>query len=474
MQPTTEQHEVIETPEEAVLVSAFAGTGKTATLRMFAEARPQYRILYLAFNRAIAKEANDKFRDLQNVEARTIHSLAFKHIGYAYKSRLGNIRPYELQKKGVVSNYKDARFVLSALQSYCGSSAESFADLPLRTSSKARIVKQLVTLWNMILDGSSGLPLPHDVYLKLFQLEGYRLDYDYILVDEAQDLTDCVIDIVWQQRAAKVFVGDSHQQIYSWRGAVDSLQKLSGEAQHLFLTQSFRCPEYAANIANRYLRLLDAPKDFHGLESPEVTNSQQAYIARTNAYIFDQATKLDLTTKRVHFLGGFDSYNFRSIVDARKLLDGKPREVQDPFMKNFSSAQAFMQYVDEANEADLKARLEIAKERPDAEEVYHYLRDNCVERQSAADIILTTAHKVKGQEFCGVTILDDFFDVNAAVKKAQSKKDTTKIRAEELNLLYVAITRTLRDLHVSPEFVVPEETISKFRQLVARGKIELY
>lgn len=57
----------------------------------------------MAFNRAIAKEANDKFRDLRNVEARTIHSLAFKHISHAYKHRLGNIRHYELQKKGISS-----------------------------------------------------------------------------------------------------------------------------------------------------------------------------------------------------------------------------------------------------------------------------------------------------------------------------------------------------------------------------------
>jgi len=471
MEPTTEQHKVIETPAETVLVSAFAGTGKTATLRMFAEARPGQKILYLAFNRAIAKEANEKFQDLRNVEARTIHSLAFRFVGYQYKHRLGNIRPLDLQKKGVVNNYKDASFVLNTLQSFCGSSAKGFNDLSLPVSSKVRAVKHLSTLWKMILDENSGLPMPHDVYLKLFQLDTPRLPYDYILIDEAQDLTDCVIDIVRQQPATQVFVGDSHQQIYSWRGAVDSLQKLSGNAQHLYLTQSFRCPQYAADIANRYLRLLDAPKDFYGLEAPEITNNQRAFIARTNAYIFEQAAQMDLKNQNVHFLGGFDHFKFRSIVDARKLLDGKPGEVQDPFMRNFKSAEDFVRYVEEAEEFDLKTRLEIARSRPDAERVYNYLRENCVKSQSAADSVLTTAHKVKGQEFRRVHILGDFLDVSEVVGKARKKK--VELRAEELNLLYVAITRTLEHLVIPPGFLLDEDTISKFRYFVNKGNIEL-
>jgi superfamily I DNA/RNA helicase len=181
-----------------------------------------------------------------------------------------------------------------------------------------------------------------------------------------------------------------------------------------------------------------------------------------------------MTSQKVHFLGGFDSYNFRSIVDARKLLDDEPGEVQDPFMRNFNSAADFEKYVDDAEELDLKTRLEIAKKYPNAEEVYERLRRQCCGNQNDADVVLTTAHKVKGQEFRHVHVLSDFLDVPGLVKKAQSKKDRTPVRAEELNLLYVAITRTLEKLSIAPDLVLSEDTISKFNRLVARGKIELY
>ncbi|MDP3380143.1 MAG: UvrD-helicase domain-containing protein [bacterium] len=41
--------------------------------------------------------------------------------------------------------------------------------------------------------------------------------YDYILVDEAQDVNLCMLDIVLKQKTKKVFIGDSFQQIYQWR-----------------------------------------------------------------------------------------------------------------------------------------------------------------------------------------------------------------------------------------------------------------
>ena len=42
-------------------VIAYAGTGKTTTLQMISDAMPQRRGMYLAFNKAIASEAQAKF-----------------------------------------------------------------------------------------------------------------------------------------------------------------------------------------------------------------------------------------------------------------------------------------------------------------------------------------------------------------------------------------------------------------------------
>ncbi|WP_322782178.1 AAA family ATPase [Synechococcus sp. CBW1107] len=72
-------------------VLAFAGTGKTTTLRAYARARPQQRMLYLAFNRTVAAEARESFPG--NVTCSTIHALAYRAVGYQYRHQLrGSIR----------------------------------------------------------------------------------------------------------------------------------------------------------------------------------------------------------------------------------------------------------------------------------------------------------------------------------------------------------------------------------------------
>jgi len=60
------------TPEQARV------TGKTTTAVAFAQARPDERMLYMAFNASIAAEARTRFPKW--VECRTMHSLAYQAI----------------------------------------------------------------------------------------------------------------------------------------------------------------------------------------------------------------------------------------------------------------------------------------------------------------------------------------------------------------------------------------------------------
>ncbi len=66
---------------------AGAGTGKTSTLALMA-ASTRSRGLYLAFNRATARDAAHCFP--RNVECRTAHSLAFGATGREYRDRLNS------------------------------------------------------------------------------------------------------------------------------------------------------------------------------------------------------------------------------------------------------------------------------------------------------------------------------------------------------------------------------------------------
>lgn len=68
--PTNEQNTAIEHAllGESFKVVAYAGTGKTTTLQMISHAMPQRRGMYLAFNKAIASEAQKSLIDKSTVE----------------------------------------------------------------------------------------------------------------------------------------------------------------------------------------------------------------------------------------------------------------------------------------------------------------------------------------------------------------------------------------------------------------------
>lgn len=63
--------------------------------------------------------------------------------------------------------------------------------------------------------------LPHDAYLKLFQLERPNLyellQVDVIIIDEGQDMSGSMLGIFNQQKGPRMIVGDPAQQIYQWR-----------------------------------------------------------------------------------------------------------------------------------------------------------------------------------------------------------------------------------------------------------------
>ena len=76
MQPTSEQQVIIEAAHSEshnMVIEALAGSAKTTTLQMIAEALPQTRILCLAFNKAIAEEMKERMPG--NVECRTFNSI---------------------------------------------------------------------------------------------------------------------------------------------------------------------------------------------------------------------------------------------------------------------------------------------------------------------------------------------------------------------------------------------------------------
>src|SRR5690554_2091545 len=101
-QATGEQAAIIDAAlrGESFKVSAFAGASKTTTLKGIADHLTFKRILYLAFNKAIADEARQLFPNW--VECRTAHSLAYRYIVQSSERYR-----MKLQKGGAFLPYQD-------------------------------------------------------------------------------------------------------------------------------------------------------------------------------------------------------------------------------------------------------------------------------------------------------------------------------------------------------------------------------
>ena len=85
IQPTEEQQAAVDKflTSRVLKIIAFAGAGKTTTLRMLAQAT-RARGIYLAFNRAVADEARVTFPRSANCQ--TTHAIAFKAMIPRYLS----------------------------------------------------------------------------------------------------------------------------------------------------------------------------------------------------------------------------------------------------------------------------------------------------------------------------------------------------------------------------------------------------
>jgi hypothetical protein len=460
---TEEQQAVVHSRSEALKVVAFAGAGKTSTLRAYAKARPERRMLYLAFNNAIAREAAGKFTP--NVTCLTTHSLAFRAVGQAYRHKLANnVRANQAAQAlelnpGDSSGFGHANQSLRALKHFLSTSCAdlgAFADLVAQERKhQPAAIEGAARLWQAMCDpANQAMPMLHDGYLKLFQLSAPRLEYDTILFDEAQDANPVTLAIVRQQSCAKVFVGDPHQQIYQFRYAENAMADPS-LTDELFLTESFRFGDEVAAAANRLLAVKRERNRVRGGRRVP-PSSTKACIARGNAALYRRAALLANQGGTVCWVGGIDGYRLDLLNDIWHLKAGRRSEIRDRFVAGFQDFDALQGYASSQDERDLKAWIRVIEGHTRWQaipEEIALVRSRTVAQPEGATLALATAHKSKGLEFGSVELADDFPEAELA-NPVKYSRDTHPVfwdeqgfrggvllPVEEINLRYVAITR---------------------------------
>ena len=489
MELTEEQQKIIASTGN-IKINAVAGSGKTTTIIEYASSRPSdSKILYLAFNKSVKTEAIKRFADknLRNVKVDTAHSLAYRHIVYGscYQVRPQGYKTYEIAELlGLQGNgerhaeYIVANHINRFITYFCNSDKKKVQDLnyldvvsdPKATTFVRTFYDYIETQtrWFLSKMNSGEIEITHDFYLKKFQLARPTLPYDYILFDEGQDASSAMLDIFFRQKATKVIVGDTHQQIYGWRHAVNSLEKANFKTYHL--STSFRFSQDIAQLATEVLqwkKYLGEENQYTivGKGTPDQVHSK-AVIARTNLGLLLKAIEYVTEEKRVqdiYFEGNINSYTYAdegaSLYDVLHLSNGRRGLIRDKLIREMKDLEDLEDYIENTEDVQLSMMVEIVREYGNKiPGIIKTIKEQHVAKEKA-EMIFSTVHRCKGMEYDSIQLVNDFVPEERLEKiSGDAKKEDINIAKlnEEINLLYVAITRTKHTLCI-PEALLPQD-----------------
>ena len=273
IKPTSQQQAIIDAVAsgEDVVVEALAGTGKSTTLRLIAEAFPEKRFRYVVFNKSQEIEAKRKMP--KNVETRTGNSLAWEYVDSVYKkleldlpkrfngdparylatdtqiAEEFKIKEYLVEKqviakkqtftvKETLSPARAVSHLKKAINKFCNSTDQelSAAHFDPQYSYPANAVSDARAIMADITDPYGKTKITHNHIVKLWaksfrdlsiSLKDRNTKFHILMIDEAQD-TNPVFGGVYAQQThmQRIYVGDQNQAIYGFRGAEDELQKV--------------------------------------------------------------------------------------------------------------------------------------------------------------------------------------------------------------------------------------------------------
>ncbi|MFG1796664.1 UvrD-helicase domain-containing protein [Nocardia sp. NPDC049149] len=457
--PTNEQQRVIDAArsQQNMVVQAGAGAGKTSTLVMVGHALVGKKVAYIAYNKAIAIEAKGRFPS--QVRCSTSHALAGAYIK-KYQRRVSNGQRQRAHEQARILNIggsieltstvllpRDlARIAMETVKRYCQSSDEEINGhhvpwqvgidrVDEHTFLTDVVLPHARSAWADIRDVEGRLQFDHDYYFKMWALTKPALGFDVVMLDEAQDTNPALAAVIAAQDGQQILVGDSNQQLYAWRGAVDVLEGWDAPVR-LTLRQSWRFGQAIADEANRWLSVLGADLRVIGNQSLDSAVGRlkrpDAVLCRTNAEAVKQVMQALQTGRHPALVGGGAA--IKALAKAAHQLKTQGRTDHRELFA-FRSWGELQDYVDnETGGRDLKPFVDLIDEHG-VEKILHTVT-GLADNEDDADVVISTAHKSKGREWNTVTIAEDYRE-----PLPDDDGHPGPIPREDAMLAYVAVTR---------------------------------
>lgn len=499
---SNEQLRVVDLEEEQLLITGGAGSGKSITLlykmiKTMVQEKEPARFVYISFNQSLVDDARKRaersvqFRELRNhhdVQIVTFHSMAY----WLLKIMKKEVQPIKLRYDRMEGVIDDAiRRVESAMYPYKDSNELKYQQLELRERLyKTHIAKFVrdeifwmkangyITLddyLNVSRIGRGNIPrlersqratiykifekyqsdLKHK-YGNAMDLEDYALriieiidcmpqdlKYDYIYVDEVQDLQPMQIKLLTMLAKQQiVFSGDNKQRIY--KTSSHTYEKLGlAKMKRRNLIENFRSTKQIMQLANS-LKFIDTDNDKEA-NVRYVREGIKPIIRR-----FDQGKKyIQHLVKRIREIHEKDKLSTIAVIirNDDSVKTKQPHPISE-FLKRYFST------------------IDIEK----------YGKEFSYEKKEK-QIVVTDVYSVKGLEFDYVFIMDfdrkhyplkskleelnGYLEDNKGGESRDFQKDLDEIINDEKKRLYVAMSRAKKELEML-YLGVSEKAISEF------------
>lgn len=510
------------------VIQAAAGSAKTSTIENALRFIPDdKRVLFIAFNRSVRDEIkNDVSRNPLKTKISTFHGLGYNFIQSYIRNNSDNnsedIEIYEFKYKKYIKNNINNLSSID-IESLGRSSARYINNIVRLVEyaryycyMKPREIRKLVDVygdieligdecevaykvlkWGMsdigIIDYTDMIWLPY-----ILDIECRNERYDYVFVDEAQDVTVAEERLIEKTKARGcrlIAVGDENQRINVWCGAsvtaMDNFRNLQN-TRIFTLSTSFRIPVAGESLVHeRFPEInIHAAKGAidgevrHDSKMSDIRASSMV-LCRTLAPLVGAMMEVTRMNKKC-FLKGWETEKdlFREMVleydgnDLDRELSGTDGLFPKMYSDLFDMADRLMEEHGLTEEEafsngavldrfDRILSLTVLSEgTSDKAELLDKINVVFGNGDSSADaVIFSTIHRAKGLEADNVFILRPSLLPNPFAKADWQKE-------EERNLEYVAYTRFKKTLSFMYEDndsrSVPEKV--KISQMLADAK----
>lgn len=496
--------DAVQNGTKAIVVSAVPGSGKTTTSKELIRYLPAgATVLALAFNRDASEQLGEKISrmliEMQDeglgtpvVDSKTIHKLGNATL-YAsgLASKLDN-RKYN----NLCSEYLKSRNIFNANVTKGLNKIVDMVRLTLSDTDEISIIRLCARfeidldqddeeVWPVVLQAVPAILEAGIKACKVQKIIDYTdmiwlptalnlqpKRYDYVLVDEAQDLSPAQRALVLKARKSNgsfIAVGDRNQSIYGFAGA--SLQSINEiiaatNAVELPLSICYRCPKSVVDLAaSIYSGIEASPSASEGTvehiaddKVVHLVQSGDLILCRLTAPLVEKCLELLRMGKRATLKGRDLGAQFVTLLEQTQKFNRKECKIEisldnlEECVRNYERRQieVLSLHADD-NEMKIAALEDNVATLLCLHEAYaasqslfkeisgfiEYIKDFFVEDKNA-QIILSTGHRAKGLEYTRVFILK-------ADELPHRKAQTPEALIQEYNLMYVMYTRVLDD-----------------------------